>query len=250
MRIRYLQVFLLLVMASAFVFSGCPAADAKSGTTKKAEKKTSDEKIRDSIAAKLKKKKKVILYFYAERIKNSRDNLGKVKTLAKKHKAEVITIEAEEEEALRYDYGVEYVPTIFVLRPQMGITHAQVVDLNEKALTQALGKKYTPPKGIKAINSAVKKKQPALVFFMADWCGYCQRIQPEVDQFKNRYGSKVKVVTANIEIAGEIGNSYLIEGVPVLVALDKNGAVYRRINYQPNAFQEFVRVFKELGAIK
>lgn len=249
MKLSVFRAVLLAAVVSALVFSGCFYASAKSGGGKKKDKSAA-EKVRDDIKKNLKKGKTVFVYFYADRIKGSLKELKTVQKVAKKNNGMVIKVEAEKEDQLQADYGIEYVPTVFVVRPKMGITDALVVDITEARLKKTLGKKYKMPTGVQGVNKAVKGKKTSLVFFMADWCGYCQRVIPEVDRFKRDHGKQVDIVTIDLDRDGQTAESYLVSGVPVLVALDEQGAVYRRMGYQPNSYSAFVSAFQDLGAIK
>lgn len=249
MKLSTFRLVLLAAVVSTLVFSGCFFASAKTGGAKKQEK-SAEEKIRDDVKKNLKKGKNVFVYFYADRIKGSLKELKTVQKVANKHNGVVIKIEAEKEDGLQSNYGIEYVPTVFVVRPKMGITDSLVVDITEAQLVKTLGKKYKMPAGVSGVNKAVKNKKNTLVFFMADWCGYCQRVIPEVDRFKRDHGKNVDVVIIDLDKDGQTGESYLVSGVPVLVALDEQGAVYRRMGYQPNVYGAIVGAFQELGAIK
>ena len=41
---------------------------------------------------------------------------------------------------------------------------------------------------LKSVNHSLQKKRPALVWFYADWCGHCQSMKPEWQEFESKCG--------------------------------------------------------------
>jgi thiol-disulfide isomerase/thioredoxin len=204
------------------------------------------EKPREFISRNMKDGRTVVLYFYADQIKDSLDNYKKVEQLAQKRKAVVVKAEAYKEQDLSFDYGIEYVPSVFVIRPGYGISDTHIVDIIPADIEKGISSDQKPTANMESIKKGVAVKKPALVFFMADWCGYCRKTIPEVEKFKRDYGSLVNVLSVNIEQDTRIGDLYLVSGVPVLVVLDSNGAIYRRMGY-PSGYKDFEKIFRELG---
>ena len=236
--------FFLIIACFVFIFDGCSFSSAEALKAKPAK---AAPDARAQMADALKSGKPVFLYFFAGSVKKSRDDLKKVEAVAAKNKALVVKVDADVNEALRADFSVEYAPSLFVLRPGMGITDSFVVDIAEKQIARSLAKNYTPPNGVKSIKAGSNGSKPTLVFFMADWCGYCQKIIPEVDAYRRDYGKQVNIVQVDLDADPNTADLYLVSGVPVLVALDKNGAVHRRMSYQPNAYKAFEDTFRQLG---
>ena len=81
-------------------------------------------------------------------------------------------------------------------------------------------------------NSKIKvgEGHNAIVFFQADWCGYCQRFKPEWAKFKKemngkKVNSKVLMVLECTDQEEEKIKNYNVEGYPTLCALDSNGEI-------------------------
>jgi thioredoxin 1 len=235
-------LFATLILGLALA-TGCSASNAKPAKAQ--------TKPREAITKALDAKKPVMLFFYAERIKDSKKSMDKVKKAAAENKAVFVPVEAEEDADLRYDYAIEYVPTVVVLKPGVGVSDVFVRDLPAAdKLGRTLKKDFKLTGRMNDINAAIKSKKPVLLFFMADWCGYCQRVQPEVEAFKRDFGDQVHVITVDLDTLARgdvIDFVYAVEGVPVLVALKNNGAVHRRMGYGGDAYKMFKDAFSELG---
>lgn len=238
-----IEITLLVALGFALLLStGCPASNAKADKT--------PEKPRQAISKALDKNQPVFLYFYAERIKSSKEDIDTVKKTAAQNKALFIPVEAEEDVDLRYDYAVEFVPTVVVLKPGVGVADVFVRDVPADKLARTLKKDYKIPGRLNDINAAIKSKKPTLLFFMADWCGYCQRVLPDVKAFERDFGDQVEIVTVDLDTLARgdvIDYIYSVEGVPVMVALSKTGAIHKRMGYGGDAYSMFKEVFSELG---
>jgi len=222
-------------------------AASKKSAAKKQTAAARKADVRDTISGSLAKGKPVFVYFYADRIKDSLKELPEVQKAADKRDGVVVKVEAEKDEELRFDYGLDYVPTVFVLRPGIGVVDTFVVDnIIEKEILRNTDKNFKPSPGLESIGKGVKAKKPALLFFMADWCGYCRKMTPEVEGFRKDYGDQINVVQINIEADYRAGDLYLVNGVPVIVMLDANGSIFRRTGY-PSGYKDFEKVFKEMG---
>ena len=236
---KHIERTMLVAFALAMLVStGCPKQEKTDDTPRKA------------ITEALNNKQPVFLYFYAERIEKSTQDMDAVEKAAKQNKAVFIPVEAEEDVDMRYDYAVEYVPTVVVLKPGVGAADVFVRDVPVKKLGRTLEKDYKIPGRMKDVNAAVKSDKPTLLFFMADWCGYCQRVIPAVEAFERDYGDQVEIVTVDLDTLARgdiIDYVYAVEGVPVMVALDRSGAVHKRMGYGGDAYAMFKEVFSELG---
>lgn len=207
------------------------------------DKKSAREKIADSFA----RNKSVLLYFYSNSVKDSKADLHKIQEIAAANNAETVEIEALDEDAFRYSYSVEYVPTVFAIRPDSGMVARWMVDLPAKEIEAAISSKSKPVPEQMLIGKAISSKKPQLLFFMAQWCGYCRKLAPEVEKFEKDYSDRVEVVTIDIDrIPYRMKDSYVIDGVPALFITDKNGILVKRTGF-PEGYKNYVKYFESLG---
>ncbi len=233
-----LCVFLFVFMT--VMTQRVPAVEKKPATS------TLDESSQ-KIGTALRADKAVFIYFYSDIVEDSADEIPMVEKLAKKHGAQVVSIDAMKVSELRYSYGVEYVPSVFLVRPDRGVSGVWIVDFTEKQLEAALTSNTKTSESQKKLAEGIKKEMPQLLFFMAKWCGYCKRTRPEIDRFENDFSREVNVVTINIDYENSMAQNYFINGVPVILLLDGNGVIRKRTGY-PAGYNDFKRYFKSLGA--
>ena len=70
----------------------------------------------------------------------------------------------------------------------------------------------------------IKGEIPVLVDFHADWCGPCQTMNPIIDEIKNLYGEKIRVIKINVDKNQAASQKYKVRGVPTFL-LFKGGEI-------------------------
>jgi thioredoxin 1 len=75
-----------------------------------------------------------------------------------------------------------------------------------------------------SFNDIIKGDIPVLVDFHADWCGPCQTMNPIIDEIKNLYGQKLRVIKINVDKNPAASQKYKVRGVPTFL-LFKNGQI-------------------------
>ena len=73
----------------------------------------------------------------------------------------------------------------------------------------------------------IKSDIPVLVDFNATWCGPCKMLAPAIEKLAGEYEGKVKVVSLDIDEAGDIAGRYGVMSIPTLIVF-KNGDVFNR----------------------
>lgn len=75
-----------------------------------------------------------------------------------------------------------------------------------------------------SFNEIIKEETPVLVDFHADWCGPCQTMNPIIDEIKNLYGEKIRVIKINVDKNQAAAQKYKVQGVPTFL-LFKSGEI-------------------------
>ena len=86
-----------------------------------------------------------------------------------------------------------------------------------------------------------ESEKPVLVYFWANWCGYCRSLTPVLDDLAKEYEGRVVFHSVDIDENPELVERYRIEGVPY-VFLFKNGkAVDARISaYSADNYRNWI----------
>lgn len=68
----------------------------------------------------------------------------------------------------------------------------------------------------------IKSDTPTLIDFHATWCAPCKAMAPVLDQLKQEYGPKVRILKIDVDQNPSVAQAFQVRGVPTLV-LYKNG---------------------------
>jgi thioredoxin 1 len=74
----------------------------------------------------------------------------------------------------------------------------------------------------------LESPSPVLVHFWAPWCGLCKLINPQLIQFKAKWGERVKLVGINADSNFRLANAYRLTSLPTLI-LFENGQIENRL---------------------
>lgn len=89
----------------------------------------------------------------------------------------------------------------------------------------------TPPDDPWFQQVVVAESRPVLVKFGADWCGPCQAMEGQLDQFQVENGGAVAVVRINVEQHPQLARHYAISGIPHSFLFDHGKVVADRVGY-------------------
>lgn len=78
-----------------------------------------------------------------------------------------------------------------------------------------------------SFNEIIKGETPVLVDFHATWCGPCQTMSPIIDDIKNEYGSKLRVIKVDVDKNNAASAKYKVRGVPTFLLFKKGEIVWR-----------------------
>jgi thioredoxin 1 len=79
-----------------------------------------------------------------------------------------------------------------------------------------------------SIESAVKSKKIAIVYFGATWCGPCKMMAPIYDKLSNSTSEDILIAKADIDDCPIASSDYKINSVPTFIFF-KEGTEVRRI---------------------
>ena len=72
---------------------------------------------------------------------------------------------------------------------------------------------------------------PVLIDFSAEWCGPCQMLKPELENFADKVKGKVRVLKIDIDKNQPLAQQYRVQGVPTLMLFDKGNMLWRGSGY-------------------
>lgn len=70
--------------------------------------------------------------------------------------------------------------------------------------------------------------QPVLVDFHATWCAPCKALSPILEELKNEYEGRIKILQIDVDENPELASKYNIKSIPTLMTF-KNGEVFQSI---------------------
>ncbi len=74
------------------------------------------------------------------------------------------------------------------------------------------------------IKDILNTDKPVLLDFHATWCGPCQTMHPVIDDIKNEFGDKIRILKIDVDKNNALAAKYKIRSVPTFI-LFKNGEI-------------------------
>lgn len=68
---------------------------------------------------------------------------------------------------------------------------------------------------------------PVLVDFYANWCGPCKIMSPIVDEIKNEFGNRIRVLKIDVDKNAPVATKFKIKGIPTLLLFKQGEIVWR-----------------------
>ncbi|HBH18108.1 MAG TPA: hypothetical protein DDX14_04075 [Cyanobacteria bacterium UBA9579] len=96
-------------------------------------------------------------------------------------------------------------------------------------------------------SEAVKLNKPIVVNFYVDWCGYCKRFAPTLENLRKEYKSKYSFVLVNAEDPAnqKLVKEYNISGFPSLYLVNPKNNTKEFVNHSLYSQPELLK--KELN---
>ncbi len=190
----------------------------------------------------------VLFYFYADSIPNSlkiKQTIDNLK-LQLKDNIKVFSINADQYSDFAYLYEVSYVPDLLIIKPQKSITNRFTLEIDEKALKNAI-KGNEILKNTKKIEKKLKEGKPLILFFYTDWCFYCRKLIPIIKEFESEFSNKVGIIWINIDEDYKMADIFGVPGVPVITIINKHGLVVERFGGYGATKEKIIRAFENIG---
>ena len=81
---------------------------------------------------------------------------------------------------------------------------------------------------MESFKDIINSEVPTLVDFYATWCGPCRAMAPVLDQLKNDFGTKVRVIKIDVDRNPAIADKFKIRGVPTFILFKKGEVIWRQ----------------------
>ena len=89
--------------------------------------------------------------------------------------------------------------------------------------------------------NVIKKGQPIIVDFWAEWCGPCKQIGPILEEISDEYSGKITIGKLDVDENPETPGKFQIRGIPTML-LFNNGELSVSILHLNNIFFGKLRI--------
>ena len=96
----------------------------------------------------------------------------------------------------------------------------------------------------KVMTELIGKNRLVFVDFFAKWCGPCQVIMPEIENFSKQFDS-IKFAKVDVDEAEELAYTYRIEMMPTFISFVNGVEVDRLSGAQKDAIQRMLNALNE-----
>lgn len=74
---------------------------------------------------------------------------------------------------------------------------------------------------------------PCIIDFGAEWCQWCKKLEPVLDNLQRQYGSKIQVFRADVDESPNMSRQFGAETLPTMIFINSSGQQHKEEGYSP-----------------
>ena len=83
--------------------------------------------------------------------------------------------------------------------------------------------------------NVIKKGQPIIVDFWAEWCGPCKQIGPILEEISDEYSGKITIGKLDVDENPETAGKFQIRGIPTMLLFNNGELIDTKVGMSSKA---------------
>ena len=83
--------------------------------------------------------------------------------------------------------------------------------------------------------NVIKKGQPIIVDFWAEWCGPCKQIGPILEEISDEYNGKITIGKLDVDENPETPGKFQIRGIPTMLLFNNGELIDTKVGMSSKA---------------
>tara|TARA_Y100001936_G_scaffold68420_1_gene67434 strand:- start:908 stop:1228 length:321 start_codon:yes stop_codon:yes gene_type:complete len=83
--------------------------------------------------------------------------------------------------------------------------------------------------------NVIKKGQPIIVDFWAEWCGPCKQIGPILEEISDEYSGKITIGKLDVDENPETPGKFQIRGIPTMLLFNNGELIDTKVGMSSKA---------------
>ena len=83
--------------------------------------------------------------------------------------------------------------------------------------------------------NVIKKGQPIIVDFWAEWCGPCKQIGPILEEISDEYSDKITIGKLDVDENPETPGKFQIRGIPTMLLFNNGELIDTKVGMSSKA---------------